>query len=278
MNLNNTKKKCFTLIELLVVVAIIAILAGMLMPALGAAREKARSVACLSNQKQSGLACSMAVSDLGFVPHANGSTTVWYRLMGNINLWTGYGGTETDIKGLGYIPMQLEAGQEANGYIETKKPIMFACGKKKDINFRMYGMPVFDSDNLDNVAYCGGPVLESKNGGYTVHYNRCQINVDKYMEPTNSVLLTDHHGGWDAATLTYNGANRWLTAVPFLKHTGRCNILLADMHAESFDKNGLKSVYYKKINRPGEFGGVKLRDGIKFTKYKNEQYKKLDLD
>jgi prepilin-type N-terminal cleavage/methylation domain-containing protein len=58
-----TTKPAFTLIELLVVVAIIALLVGLLMPALAAAREAGRAVVCLSNLRQCGLACREYADD-----------------------------------------------------------------------------------------------------------------------------------------------------------------------------------------------------------------------
>jgi len=74
----------FTLVELLVVVAIIAVLAALLLPALSRAKAAAQATRCRSNLRQQGLALTFYVSDHRVYPPLNGHDPA---LGGDITKW-----------------------------------------------------------------------------------------------------------------------------------------------------------------------------------------------
>ena len=122
--LRRVKIRIFTLIELLIVIAIIAILAAMLLPALGAAREKAKNIACVSNMKQMGNIFSFYENDYNGCLLYDTKSTDWW-----LDNYIKQGYLPKKNPKIAYCPAVLKGTVPANGTSYTSTEYYSTYGR-----------------------------------------------------------------------------------------------------------------------------------------------------
>ncbi len=230
------KKRGFTLIELLVVIAVIAVLMGILMPALSRAREQGKRTVCLNGLKQLTLA---------WIMYADESDN---RIVnGEAGFSRGVGTTKTEIAWIGkgwhndygqgtYLP---EAQQELSIRGGSLWPF---CN-----NLKAYRCPTGRPGQLVTYAAMDSVNARSRSGTWTggdritakgKKHGRTTLWLKKITDistpgPAKRMVFIDE--GWvtpDSFAVHYEAGNqRWWDDPP-VRHGGGTNISMADGHSE----------------------------------------------
>lgn len=241
MNIRKNKTQTFTLIELLVVIAIIGILAAILLPVLGKARDAAKGLACLSNLKQQGIAVASYTNDNNsYLPTL--SYPKW------ANLWSGWK--------VYLAPYQInDYNPNTPQHAITSQWTYTALFKCPSWNYNLNEL--YSSNDMN--SYGGGYAWTKAMGVSESDAYWPRRKLEKLSRLSETVLIGDSLMAVDTSascslyagniTVGESGAYPSFGAMPI--HKSGYNNLWGDLHADWKEK---------KVLFAGKSGGVK--DGI----------------
>lgn len=215
------------------VIAIIALLIGILLPALGRARDAARTIACASSLRQMGLGLTGYVHDTGYYPaHHTYQGSPNYRLVWAPRVRLYLGGITEPF----WCPTNIKEAQwekqwgftsrafERFGYEEGETP-RSAWRGVFSYGYNDWGVREFTDPHLGL-------------GGWAEHPVHGEVREARIVNPAEMIAIADSKtdGNWDSAIDPADYTDgEW----PSPRHGGGANTLFADGHVVRVDQPGL---------------------------------------
>lgn len=195
------RKEGFTLIELLVVIAITALLAAILFPVFGKAREKARQVNCISNLKQMGTAWLMYAQDWDDYAVMSGgpvaSDAQWALDLGPY------------IKSIPECPSNdYKSSWSMNTYLGANNPLSNNYAYNAKLGYINTGYNINGRYTLEDInkgrlrqsntaVFCDAAKVSNLNNTYsTIEWSTEETRIGNFHSGGTNIVFADAHAAW----------------------------------------------------------------------------------